>query len=92
MLFAKWKNDRLEVLTAAAVVAGKRKHTARQAYCRTCAVQPSEMVTSFYVTFTPEGGEPLELQVPEQVYEVLSEGDRGSLSYQGTKFLAFERS
>lgn len=75
----------------AAEVTGKREHTARQAYCRTCAVQPSEMVTTHYVTFRIDGGEQVELVVPGQEYGALCEGDSGMLSFQGTRFLSFER-
>lgn len=90
MLLTKWKNDR-SPRTVAATVAGKREHVSRQAYCRTCAVQPSEMVTSFYVTFRLESGDELELQVPEQEFGDLAEGIRGVLSFRGSRYLGFER-
>lgn len=89
-MFARWKRERSN-LTVEATVAGKRKHTSRQAYCRTCAVQPSEMVTSFYVTFRLESGDELELQVPEQEFGDLAAGIRGVLSFRGSRYLGFER-
>lgn len=91
MLFTRWKNDRSPETTVAATVAGKREHTARQAYCLTCAVQPSEMVTTHYVTFRLNGGEQVELVVPGQEYACLMDGDSGMLTFQGTKYLGFER-
>lgn len=88
-MLTRWKKDR-SPRTVEAVVAGKREHVSRQAYCRTCAVQPSEMVTTHYVTFRVDGGE-LELVVPGQEYGALCEGDSGMLTFQGTKYLGFER-
>lgn len=90
MPFTRRKND-LSPRMVAATVVGKREHVSRQAYCRTCAVQPSEMVTSFYVTFRLESGEEPELQVQEQEYGALQEGTKGMLTCQGTRFLGFER-
>lgn len=88
-MLTRWKKDR-SPRTVEATVAGKREHTARQAYCRTCAVQPSEMVTTHYVTFRLDGGEQVELVVPGQEYGCLREGERGLLTFQGTKYLEFE--
>lgn len=90
MLFTRRKND-LSPRTVEATVAGKREHTARQAYCRTCAVQPSEMVTTHYVAFRLDGGEQVELVVPGQEYGCLREGERGLLTFQGTQYQSFER-
>lgn len=89
-MLTRWKKDR-SPRTVEAVVAGKREHTARQTYCRTCAVQPSEMVTTHYVTFRLDGGEELELVVPGQEYGCLVVGDKGMLTFQGTKYQSFER-
>lgn len=90
MLFTRRKND-LSPRTVEATVAGKREHTARQTYCRTCAVQPSEMVTTHYVTFRLDGGDQVELVVPGQEYGCLREGERGLLTFQGTQYQSFER-
>lgn len=48
--------------------------------------------TSYYVTFQVESGDRMELQVGGREYGMLAEGDRGRLSFQGTRYLEFERS
>ena len=45
----------------------------------------------YYATFQVESGDRLELEVPSNQYGMLAEGDRGRLSFQGTRFLSFER-
>lgn len=47
--------------------------------------------TSYYVTFELENGERMELSVKGPEYGMLAEGDIGTLSYQGTRYLGFER-
>ena len=47
--------------------------------------------TSYYATFQVESGDRLELNIPSNQYGYLAEGDRGRLSFQGTRFLSFER-
>lgn len=90
MLFTRRKND-LSPRMVAATVVGKREHVSRQAYCRTCAVQPSEMAITHYVTFRVDGGDSLELVVPKEEYELLLEGDSGMLTFRGTQYLGFGR-
>lgn len=47
--------------------------------------------TSYYVTFELENGGRMELSVKGSEYGMLVEGDTGALSYQGTRYLGFER-
>lgn len=47
--------------------------------------------TTYYTTFQVESGDRMELRVSGQEYGMLVEGDRGKLSFQGTRFLNFER-
>ena len=47
--------------------------------------------TTYYATFQVESGDRMELKVPSDQYGMLVEGDRGRLSFQGTRFLNFER-
>lgn len=47
--------------------------------------------TSYYVTFQVESGDRMELSVSGREYGMLSEGDYGKLSFQGTRYLGFER-
>lgn len=47
--------------------------------------------TSYYVTFQVESGDRMELRVDGNEYGMLAEGDYGKLSFQGTRYLAFQR-
>ena len=47
--------------------------------------------TNYYATFQFESGDRLELEVPDHQFGYLVEGDRGKLTFQGTRFLGFER-
>lgn len=48
--------------------------------------------TDYYVTFEVESGDRMEFSVSGQEYGMLTEGDRGRLSFQGTCYLGFLRS
>ena len=47
--------------------------------------------TTYYVTFQFESGDRMELQMSGNEYGMLVEGDVGMLSFQGTRYLGFER-
>jgi len=47
--------------------------------------------TSYYVTFQVESGDRMELHVAGTEYGLLIEGDSGKLTFQGTRYLGFER-
>lgn len=51
----------------------------------------SSTSTSYYVTFQVESGDRMELHVSGTEYGMLAEGDYGRLSFQGTRYLGFER-
>jgi len=44
-----------------------------------------------YVTFEVESGDRMEFRISEREYGLLAEGDKGRLSFQGTRYLNFER-
>ena len=48
--------------------------------------------TRYYATFQVESGDRMELAVSGPEYGMLAEGDRGTLTFQGTRYLGFERS
>ena len=48
--------------------------------------------TTYYVTFQVESGDRMELHVSGSEYWMLVEGDAGDLTFQGTRYLGFERS
>lgn len=46
---------------------------------------------SYHVTFEVQSGDRMELRVPRDEFGLLVEGDEGVLSFQGTRYLGFER-
>ena len=51
----------------------------------------TDPLTSYYATFEVESGDRLELGMDGRDYGMLVEGDTGRLSFQGTRYLGFER-
>lgn len=47
--------------------------------------------TSYYATFQVESGDRMEIAVSGAEYGMLAEGDRGMLTFQGTRYLSFRR-
>ena len=47
--------------------------------------------TTYYVTFQVESGDRMEFAVSGSEYGMLAEGDQGTLTFQGTRYLSFER-
>lgn len=45
----------------------------------------------YYVTFQVDSGDRMELSVTGQEFGLIAEGDTGKLTFQGTRFLGFER-
>lgn len=82
-LISQWnKNNHSPRLTVSATVVAKRTHVRHH---------DDGSVTKYYATFQFESGDRLELHVPSSQFGYLVEGDRGQLSFQGTRFLGFER-
>ena len=74
------KNDNSPRLTSEATVVTKRTK-----------VWGDHSHTVYFATFQFESGDRLELEIPHNQFGYLVEGDRGKLSFQGTRFLGFER-
>ena len=47
--------------------------------------------TTYYVTFEVESGDRIELIVPSREYGLMVEGDQGTLTFQGTRYISFDR-
>ena len=45
----------------------------------------------YFVTFEVESGDRMELKMHGSEYGLLAEGDFGRLTFQGTRYLSFER-
>ena len=46
---------------------------------------------SYYITFEVQSGDRMEFKVPMSEFGLLVVGDEGVLSFQGTRYLGFER-
>ncbi len=51
----------------------------------------SSASTRYFATFELEDGQRLEFSVNDSEYGMLAEGDQGQLSFQGTRYLGFDR-
>lgn len=79
------KNNRSPVLTVEATIVTKRT-----AY-RHGAGDHTMGHTHYYATFQVESGDRMELAVPYNEFGYLVEGDKGKLTFQGTRFHSFRR-
>lgn len=82
------KNNHSPRLTVEATVVAKRSNVTRH---RNSSNGMHRTSTTYYATFQVESGDRFELQLQGNEYGMLVEGDRGKLSFQGTRYLGFER-
>lgn len=88
---SRWKhNNNSPRLTVAARVISKRTEYGRNAHCHSSSTY-HHYYTNYFVTFEVDSGDRIELCLPGEDYGLLIEGDLGSLTFQGTRFLSFER-
>ena len=88
--FSQWsKNNHSPRLTVQATVVAKRHHTSH--YHHSTEMHMHHSSTSYYATFQVESGDRMELLIPSTQFGYLVEGDRGMLSFQGTRFISFNR-
>ena len=78
------KNNQSPKLTVPATVVAKRSDVHR-------GIETMHTFTSYYVTFQVESGDRMEFEVSDMEYGMLAEGDRGMLTFQGTRYLSFQR-
>lgn len=89
-IIGQWHNNNQSPrLTVEATVVAKRGHTTHHHDAGN--LSHSHSSTTYYATFQFESGDRLELHVPHSQFGYLVEGDRGALTFQGTRFLGFER-
>ena len=89
---SQWnKNNHSPRLTVEATVVAKRTNVSHHHNNHRTGVHHSSTSTSYYVTFQVESGDRMELHVAGHEYGMLIEGDKGKLSFQGTRYLGFER-
>ena len=85
------KNNHSPRLTVPATVVAKRAHVSRRRHNGAGDHHHYHTSTSYYVTFQVESGDRMELHMTGEEYGLLVEGDCGNLSFQGTRYLGFER-
>ena len=78
------KNNQSPKLTVPATVVAKRSDVHR-------GIETMHTFTSYYVTFQVESGDRMEFEVSDTEYGMLAEGDSGELTFQGTRYLNFQR-
>ncbi len=80
------KNNNSPRLIVPAVIVAKRTNVHRHHHNN-----HPHTTTTYYVTFEVESGDRMELRMDGDEYGLLVEGDQGLLTFQGTRFLGFER-
>ena len=80
------KNNHSPRLTVPATVVAKRTNVSHHRH-----EHHTHHHTNYYVTFQVDSGDRMELHLTGQEYGLLVEGDKGYLSFQGTRYLGFER-
>ena len=84
---SEWnKNNHSPRLTVDAKLVGKRQDISHHGTQNSAPVH-----RIYYVTFQVESGDRIEFQVSGSEYGFLVEGDYGKLTFQGSRYLSFER-
>lgn len=90
------KNNRSPRLSVSAVIVAKRTEVRHHSHANAGDATgahgySTSSSTWYYVTFQVESGDRMEFSVAGSEYGMLAEGDIGKLSFQGTRYLSFER-
>ena len=87
---SQWnKNNHSPRLTVPATVVAKRTNVSH--HHSATNNHHHHTSTTYYVTFQVESGDRMELLMTGNEYGMLIEGDFGKLTFQGTRYLGFER-
>ncbi len=81
------RNNHSPRLTVDAKIIAKRTNVSRHG----SANGHHHRTTTYYVTFQVPSGDRMELQLQGHEYGLLIEGDSGKLTFQGTRYLGFDR-
>ncbi|MGN0998211.1 MAG: DUF2500 domain-containing protein [Faecousia sp.] len=93
----RWnKNNHSPRLTVPATIVSKRTNVSHHRHANAGDLSGAHgyhtsTSTTYYVTFQVESGDRMELRMSGSEYGMLIEGDRGKLTFQGTRYLGFER-
>ncbi|MBR2552985.1 MAG: DUF2500 domain-containing protein [Erysipelotrichaceae bacterium] len=83
----RYNNAQPKLTVEAKVVSRRSDHSMR----RSSTTSSMHSTTWHYVTFEVESGDRMEFSVTGQEYGLLAEGDTGKLTFQGTRYLGFDR-
>lgn len=91
------KNNNSPCLTVTAKIVSKRTNVSHHSHANAGDATGAHgysttSSTWYYVTFQVDSGDRMEFSVTGSEYGMLAEGDTGNLSFQGTRYLSFERS
>ena len=86
------KNDASPRLDVPATVVTKRTDVSHRHHHGANDMDYCTTDTTYYVTFQVGSGDRMELRMTGRDYGMLFEGDHGTLHFQGTRYLGFDRS
>ena len=87
----QWNNNnRQPLLTVDSCIVSKRNEV-KQHYNHQNDQVTSYTRTSYYITFEVGSGDRIEFIVDGDEYGLCAEGDKGQLTFQGTRYLGFHR-
>ena len=90
------RNNHSPRLTVDAVMVTKRTEVSHHSHVHNTGTDgaahfQNTTSTAHYATFQVESGDRMEFSVTGREYGMLVEGDRGRLTFQGSRYLGFER-
>ena len=89
---AEWsKNNDSPRLTVPATVVQRRRRVTHHHHHGANGAHHVHPVTHYHITFEVDSGDRMEFSVSGSEYGLLAEGDHGSLTFQGTRYLGFDR-
>jgi hypothetical protein len=83
-------NNKQPVLTVVSKVVSKRSNVSTSISNQNDHMHSSTS-TTYYATFEVESGDRIEFSIQDREFGLLAEGDQGKLSFQGTRYLSFNR-
>ena len=85
----RWhKNNNSPRLTVDATIVSKRMDVTHH---HNSTTRTNSSSTWYYATFQVASGDRMELEMSGEQYGLIAEGDQGQLTFQGTRFISFER-
>lgn len=85
------KNNQSPKLSVPAKVVSRRTAVSHHHHHQGNGMHHTHTATSYYATFQVESGDRIEFLVSGTEYGMLAEGDSGELTFQGTRYLSFQR-